>query len=67
MDHFELPRCRYCGRKWRPKDGVVASESYCSACASDRLRAASAEHGLAPLEASDLIGRYLPRRARRAI
>ena len=59
------PRCRSCGRHWRPAEGVVASHSYCKRCASKRRAKAAAYFGLRPISPDEITGEYrLPRALR---
>ena len=32
-----LPRCRHCGREWKPPEYVSARTAYCDECRSERL------------------------------
>jgi hypothetical protein len=62
---LSLPRCPNCDRYWRPAEGVVASNAYCSRCVKARHSAAAARFELRPITPSDLQGSYLlPRRFR---
>lgn len=57
---LSLPRCRNCGRHWRPAEGVTAKSGYCKRCAQERRAAATTVLGLRPLTAADAFGPYLP-------
>lgn len=59
------PKCRSCGRLWRPAEGVVASRSYCKRCSSERRAKAAAHFGLKPISPDEVTGAYrLPRALR---
>ena len=61
-----MPRCRHCGRYWRPPQSVQSYLAYCSKCKTDRRNAASSGHSLKKISESDLSGKYLlPGRLRR--
>lgn len=62
---LSLPRCRKCGRYWRPARGVVADAAYCRRCASERQAIAASRLGLKRIMDADLTGRFLlPRKFR---
>jgi hypothetical protein len=64
---FELPKCRHCGRQWKPRLGVVADHSFCSRCKNDRREIAKQNLDLRPLRETDFDGPYLlPRRLRKS-
>lgn len=64
---FKLPRCRHCKRPWKPAEGVVASQSYCSACRPQRLKKAQRILSLRPIAPDEFDGPYiLPKRAKSA-
>jgi hypothetical protein len=57
-----LPKCRFCGRAWKPTRGVSIG-SYCMRCSTERQSIAKQTLGLHPLSKEELAGRYvLPRR-----
>lgn len=65
--NLALPRCGNCGRHWRPAEGVVASKSFCKACAKERRAKAAAHFGLTPFTSREAKGPYrLPRALRNA-
>lgn len=60
-----LPRCRNCGRHWRPPEGVSASNSFCKKCAKERRAVAAAAFEATTLLPAHFSGPYvLPRRLR---
>jgi len=60
-----LPKCRNCGRHWRPSAGVLASAAFCKKCATERRLLAASKFGVSLLRPQDLSGLYvLPRRLR---
>ena len=60
-----LPRCRHCGRHWRPVEGVVASDAYCPLCSEARRTIAAAVFDAGPIPALKEGQRYiLPREMR---
>ncbi|MEA3002321.1 MAG: hypothetical protein QOH81_1109 [Sphingomonadales bacterium] len=62
---LSLPQCRNCDRHWRPPEGVVASQSYCPKCASERRKKAAARFDLKPVRAGGIGGAFhLPRALR---
>lgn len=62
---LSLPRCRKCGKKWHPAEGVIASSSYCKHCSQDRRSAAASHFKFKRITAADLVNGYLvPRRFR---
>jgi len=62
---LSLPTCRYCGRHWRPAEGVVADAAHCKKCASGRQAIAKSRLDLKRVTPADLTGRFLlPRRFR---
>jgi hypothetical protein len=62
-----LPRCRHCGRNWRPAEGVLSSNGYCKRCAQERRGKAAAHFGLAPIAPEEVKGTHrLPRALRSA-
>jgi predicted Zn-ribbon and HTH transcriptional regulator len=62
---LSMPRCRNCGRHWRPPEGVSSSRTYCRRCAKERRAIAASKFGLITLMPSDFSGPYvLPRRLR---
>jgi hypothetical protein len=63
---FKNPKCRHCGRSWRPRLGVVASRAFCPRCSAERREIAARQLGLRPLRPEDFDGDYLlPRALRR--
>jgi predicted Zn-ribbon and HTH transcriptional regulator len=56
---LSLPKCRHCGRHWRPVRGVVAAVAFCPKCSAERKAIASAKLGLKKITGSDLTGSYL--------
>ncbi len=34
---LNLPHCRFCGRKWSPREHVSANLAYCEECRDERL------------------------------
>ena len=57
-----LPRCRHCGRYWKPAEGVVASKSYCPLCSEARRTIAARVFGAGPVPPLEEGQRYiLPR------
>lgn len=56
---LSLPRCGNCGRHWRPKRGVIASQCCCAKCAKQRRVIASVKFGLVQVPAGGLGGAYL--------
>jgi hypothetical protein len=56
---LSLPKCRNCGRHWRPVQGVVAAVAFCSKCSAERRATASTKLGLKKITGSDLTGSYL--------
>lgn len=61
------PKCRCCGRFWRPPSGVSASQSYCKRCSKQRREQAEQALGLKKPTKNDFSGPYLlPRRFRSA-
>lgn len=64
--HVTAPRCRFCGRFWLPAEGVLASQSYCESCSSERQASALMMFGGRVETATDDSGAYLlPRHLRR--
>jgi hypothetical protein len=62
---LSLPKCRCCGRHWRPAEGVVADKAHCKKCARERQAVASSRLELKRITPADLSGRFLlPRRLR---
>ena len=62
---LSLPKCRNCGRYWRPAQGVVADSAHCRKCASERRAIATSALGLEPITTADVAGTVLlPRRLR---
>jgi hypothetical protein len=59
-----LPRCRHCQRTWRPADGVVASDSFCSVCSESRREIAAKHLELARLSPDGNVPYLLPRALR---
>ena len=59
------PRCRNCGRKWSPKDGVDAEQSYCRRCSRDRRSEADRVFA-ADGKRRVIVGRYMLRSAKHA-
>jgi len=60
-----LPKCRNCGRHWRPAQGVVATNAYCKSCSTERKAAATTRLGLRRITPEDFTGVYLlPRKLR---
>lgn len=58
-----IPKCRNCGRNWRPQEGVNADKSFCRKCSGDRKAIAISRLGLKPPRPEDFSGPYLlPRR-----
>jgi hypothetical protein len=61
-----LPKCRHCGRYWRPPQSVHSYLGYCNRCRDQRRQTASAGHSLKRITAADLSGKYLlPTKLRR--
>lgn len=59
------PKCRSCGRTWRPAEGVVATQGYCKRCSAERRGEAAAQFRLTPISAEEVSGAYrLPRELR---
>lgn len=57
-----LPRCRHCGRHWRPAEGVVSSDSYCPLCSETRQTIAACVFDAGPVGPLEDGQRYvLPR------
>ena len=61
-----LPRCRHCGRYWRPTEGVVASDAYCPLCSEARRTVAAAVFDAGPIPAVKEGQRYILPRAMQA-
>lgn len=62
---LSMPRCGYCNARWRPPEGVNASETFCPHCADERLASARERFQLDSLNTADLVSGYLlPRRYR---
>lgn len=57
-----LPRCRFCGRRWKPSRGVNAVMGYCEACHEDRRALAGSRFDLRPIDPHEIVGPYLIRR-----
>lgn len=53
------PRCRCCGRYWRPPSGVSSTKAFCQKCADERRAEAKSKLGLRKPESSDFSGGYL--------
>lgn len=64
---ISMPRCRCCGRFWRPQPEVAATSAFCAICAEDRHAAARRALDLRPLNSFDLADHthLLPRAIRR--
>jgi hypothetical protein len=54
-----MPRCRNCGRFWRPALGVVAPRSYCLKCSNERHASAKETFDLRCPETKDFEGPYM--------
>lgn len=54
-----LPICRYCGRYWRPAEGVAADHDYCSRCSTSRHAIAATAFQAAPLSLNEMGSDYL--------
>lgn len=62
---LSLPKCGFCGRYWRPPQGMVADSGNCQKCSLERRKIASSSLGLKPITAADVTGNFLlPRRLR---
>jgi hypothetical protein len=53
------PKCRFCGKKWSPKKGVVASQSYCPKCKNTHHKIVKEVFDLHLLTPDDFNGDYL--------
>lgn len=53
------PTCRFCGRSWLPREGVVAGRAYCDHCAGERRAAALNAFGGRTPVVCDPSGAYL--------
>lgn len=63
---FKLPKCRHCGRSWKPPESVCATQSFCEECSTDRREIARRQLELAPSAKRYIVGGYaLPRSFRR--
>ena len=61
---IQRPRCRFCGRPWRPPEGVVAAKAYCTVCSDERRALAAAALEIRPPTDADVDGDYLVMRKR---
>lgn len=65
MKALRLPACRFCGVAWHPQEGVVAADSFCSACSVDRRKLAVKVLGAKPVVRKLDMGPYtLPKPSR---
>lgn len=59
------PKCRHCGRYWRPAPGVMSTHDYCNRCSKERRAVSSGVFEAKVLTDADIVGGYLlPRRLR---
>ena len=49
-----MPCCRYCGRTWRPPEGVSAEQAYCSRCKKSRQLTATVALSLRAIKPKEL-------------
>lgn len=54
------PTCRFCGRRWVPREGVDATIAFCGRCRSARKDAATRAFD-AQDKRSEMVGRYIVR------
>ena len=60
-----LPKCRQCGRKWHPKEGLSAPRDSCEECRIEKRQIAKRTFSLRPVAPDEIDGPYLlPRRMR---